>query len=145
MPTDHKEIAFESAVENYLLNKAGYSKGDRSTFDQQFCIDKILVLSFIKETQLKEWKYLENILKNKAEEALLDCLFRALNSEYEGCLMVLREGFKCYGKLFKVAYFKPASGLNPETQNLYNSNKLTVTRQLSYSNKHKNGVRTGRF
>ena len=52
--------------------------------------------------------------------------------------MVLRHGFKCFGKLFRVAYFAPASGLNPETQRLYAANRLTVTRQLQYSTKHDN-------
>jgi type I restriction enzyme R subunit len=37
-----------------------------------------------------------------------------------------------------VAYFKPASGLNPETIRLYNENILTITRQLAYSPKHNN-------
>ena len=67
---------------------------------------------------------------------MLGSLCHALNSEYEGCLAVLRNGFKCYGKHFRVAYFKPASGLNPETQALYNANKLMVTRQLFYSHEH---------
>ena len=33
---------------------------------------------------------------------------------------------------------RPASGLNPETQKLYAANRLTVTRQVRYSNKHSN-------
>ena len=71
---------------------------------------------------------------------MLDDLCRALDSEHEGCLSVLRHGFKCFGKLFRVAYFAPASGLNPETQKLYEANKLTVTRQLKYSSKHDNTI-----
>ena len=51
---------------------------------------------------------------------------------------MLRHGFKCFGRLFRIAYFKPASGLNPETIRLYNENILTVTRQLKYSAKHNN-------
>jgi type I restriction enzyme R subunit len=34
---------------------------------------------------------------------------------------------------FKLAYFKPVSKLNPETQKLYDKNILTVTRQVHYS------------
>jgi len=51
---------------------------------------------------------------------------------------VLRHGFKCFGKLFRVAYFAPASGMNPDTQKLYAANRLTVTRQLRYSARHGN-------
>jgi type I restriction enzyme R subunit len=136
MPIDHREVAFESAIEDYLLRNAGYAKGDVDSFDQVRCLDRTVLLAYIKETQPKEWNYLVTALKDKAEETLLDSLCRALDSEYEGCLMVLRHGFKCYGKLFHAAYFKPASGLNPEIQAFYDANRLTVTRQLRYSNEH---------
>jgi len=61
-----------------------------------------------------------------------------LDSKSEGCLSVLRHGFKCFGKCFRVAYFAPASGMNPNTQRLYQANDLAVYRQLRYSPKHKN-------
>nr|WP_236254685.1 type I restriction endonuclease [Mucisphaera calidilacus] len=96
------------------------------------------MLAFIKATQPDEWAYLEGIQKAKAEETLLDDLCRALDSEHEGCLSVLRHGFKCFGKLFHVAYFAPASGMNPETKKRYEANRLTITRQLKYSPKHNN-------
>jgi type I restriction enzyme, R subunit len=45
-------------------------------------------------------------------------------------LDVLRNGFKCYGKTFQVAYFQPNTGMNPETLALYHQNRLTLTRQV---------------
>lgn len=138
MPGQHTETAFESAIENHLLTKAGYKPGDKEVFDPIRCIDSTQFLPFIQDTQPKEWEYLKNLQKDKAEKILLDDLCRALDSEHEGCLMVLRHGFKCFGKLFRVAYFAPASGLNPVTQKLYASNRLTVTRQVRYSDKHSN-------
>lgn len=132
------ENAFETAIEHHLTTFGGYEKGDRDTFDTERGLFINDVIAFIQKTQPKEWEYLKNIQKDKAEETLLDDLCRALNSEHEGCLMVLRHGFKCFGKLFRVAYFAPASGLNPETEKLYAANRLTVTRQLRYSNKHGN-------
>jgi len=133
MPGQHTETAFESAIENYLLSKAGYTKGKPDTFDPARGLDPTVLLEFVQDTQPKEWAYLKKLQKDKAEATLLDDLCRALNSDHEGCLMVLRHGFKCFGKLFRVAYFAPASGLNPETQRLYEANRLTVTRQLPYS------------
>jgi type I restriction enzyme R subunit len=140
MPGQYTETAFESAIEHHLLTKAGYTKGDKDAFDAERCIDATVFLSFIQETQPKEWAYLKNLQKDKAENILLDDLCRALNSEHEGCLMVMRHGFKSFGKLFRAAYFAPASGLNPETQKLYAANRLTVTRQLKYSLKHNNTI-----
>jgi type I restriction enzyme, R subunit len=138
VPSDHTEAAFETAIEQSLLASGGYVAGDGDAFDRDRCLDPALALAFIQETQPKEWDYLKSIQKDKAEGTLLDDLCRALNSATGGCLKVLRHGFKCFGKLFRVAYFAPVSGLNPETQRLYAANRLTVTRQLRYSNAHGN-------
>jgi len=140
MASNYTEYAFESAIEQYLTTAGGYIKGINDTFDKERCLDPTILIPFIQETQPKEWAYLKNIQKDKAEETLLDDLCRALDSEHEGCLKVLRHGFKCFGKLFKIACFAPVSGLNPDTQKLYAANRLTVTRQLLYSNKHNNSI-----
>lgn len=132
----YDETAFESAIEQHLLEIGGYIEGDKDAFDRERCLDPTVLIPFIKETQPKEWEYLKNIQKEKAEETFLDDLNRALDSEHEGCLMVLRHGFKCFGKLFHIAYFAPASSMNPETLRLYKANRLTITRQLRYSEKH---------
>ena len=138
MPVDHQEKAFESAIEHHLATAGGYVKGDRDGFDVERAIFPAEVLAFVKATQPNEWAYLAGLQKDKAEETLLDDLCRALDSEHEGCLSVLRHGFKCFGKLFHVAYFAPASGMNPETKTRYEANRLTITRQLRYSSKHGN-------
>jgi len=128
----YTEAAFETTIEHHLTTKGGYAKGEPDTFDPERCLlFPQEVLTFIRETQPKEWDYLANLQKDKADETLLDDLCRALNSEHEGCLSVLRHGFKA-------AYFAPASGLNPDTQKLYEANRLTVTRQLRYSSRHGN-------
>jgi type I restriction enzyme R subunit len=139
MPGIHTEGTFESAIEGHLLTH-GYEKGDNETYDPQRALDPAVVLGFIKETQPKEWEYLENLQKDRAEETLIDDLCRALDSEHEGCLKVLRHGFKSFGKTFRIAYFAPASGLNPDIEKLYEQNRLTITRQLKYSDKHNNSL-----
>jgi len=138
MPGQHTEYAFETAIEHYLTTAGGYEKGDRDSFDTERDLFIGDVIAFIRKTQPKEWEYLASLQKEKAEETLIDDLCRALNSSHEGCLSVLRHGFKCFGKLFRVAYLAPASGMNPDTQALYAANRLTITRQLHYSAKHGN-------
>jgi type I restriction enzyme R subunit len=136
MPAQHTEQAFEAAIEQGLTASGGYEKGDPAAFDAERCVFPQDVIAFVQATQPKEWGYLVNLQKDKAQETLIDDLCRALNSEHEGCLAVLRHGFKCFGKLFRIAYFAPASGLNPDTQRLYEANRLTITRQLPYSKRH---------
>ncbi|HSV31457.1 MAG TPA: type I restriction endonuclease [Atribacteraceae bacterium] len=136
MPRPYTETAFESAIEEHLVSSGGYARGDRDAFDRERCLDAGVFLAFVRETQPKEWEYLKSLQKDKAESILLDDLCRALDSDHQGCLSVLRHGFKCFGKLFRAAYFAPASGMNPETLRLYAANRLTITRQLRYSNRH---------
>ncbi len=138
MPGRHTEKAFETAIEHCLTNGGGYGMGDKEAFDRERCVFPRDVLSFIQATQPGEWAYLAGLQKHRAGETLLEDLCRALNSDHEGCLSVLRHGFKCFGKLFRVAYFAPASGMNPDTRELYAANQLTITRQLRYSPKHGN-------
>jgi|LSQX01.3.fsa_nt_gb type I restriction enzyme R subunit len=138
MPEQYTETAFEIAIEKHLLTEGGYHKRTTDTFNPELCLDTEVFLKFIQETQPKEWEYLHNLRGAKAAETLLDDLCRALDSEHEGCLKVLRHGFKCFGKTFRAAYFAPASGMNPETQRLYDANILTVTRQVRYAKQHAN-------
>lgn len=67
---------------------------------------------------------------------MLDSLAKEL--DIKGTLHVLRHGFKCYGKTFRLAYFRPNSGLNPEAAVSYASNRLTITRQVAFTSVLKN-------
>jgi type I restriction enzyme R subunit len=50
-----------------------------------------------------------------------------------GALATLRHGFKCFGKTLRIAYFRPAHGLNPELEARYQANLVGLTRQLHFS------------
>src|SRR6516165_10687571 len=50
----------------------------------------------------------------------------------KGSLHVLRHGFKCFGKTYQMAVFKPASGMNPDTIAAYEQNIVTITRQVPF-------------
>jgi len=53
---------------------------------------------------------------------------------------VLRDGIKDTGCKFRLAYFRPSSGLNPELQQRYEANLFSVVRQLHYSEKNENSL-----
>jgi len=59
--------------------------------------------------------------------------------------MTLLKGFKTRGCHFKMAYFKPASGMNPEAQVFYYQNHFSIVRQLKYSKKNENSLDMGIF
>ena len=131
MPVDHREKAFEEAIENSLLTRGGCIRADPANFDRERCLDPTVLIPFVQETQPTEWQYLENSIKANTQTVLLDALCKTMDSQ--GSLNVLRHGFKCYGKLFRVAYFAPASGMNPDLKKAYDANRLTVARQVHYS------------
>lgn len=133
MPVNYKEMAFEAAIEAHLVELGGYEKVDSDNFDRARCLFPEILIEFIKTTQPKIWDTIVAYHNKNAEAQLIDDLTKALSSL--GMLHVLRHGFNCFGKLVRVAYFAPASGMNPETAALYAKNRLTVTRQVHFSDK----------
>ena len=139
MPIDHKERAFEAAIEHHLLTQAGYAKGDPATFDRDRAIFPAEFIGFVRATQPETWQALEKLHGGSTETILLDDLTKALDGQ-AGALAVIRHGFKCFGKLVRVAYFAPAHGMNPESKRLYEANRLNITRQVHYSTKNENSI-----
>jgi type I restriction enzyme, R subunit len=64
----------------------------------------------------------------------------AAEIERRGALDVLRNGIKDSGCKFRLAYFRPASGLNEETRRLHAANLFAVVRQVRYSTKNEKSL-----
>lgn len=131
------EKAFEGEIEQSLID-GGYVKGDPTAFDRTLALDSIALFKFIKDTQKSTWDDLVAIHGAEAERKFLYRLNHELDER--GLLDCLRHGVTDYGKKFALAYFKPVSKLNPETQKLYDKNILAVTRQVHYSTKDESSI-----
>lgn len=129
----HKEIRFEEAIEQYLIEHGGYVRGDAKAFDPQKALFPNDVISFIEKSQLAKWQAIQSFHGTKADTVLVDSLFKELTSK--GMLNVLRHGFKCFGKNFRMAYFTPNSKMNPDAWADYALNRLTITRQVRFDPK----------
>ena len=121
------EHAFESYVEEILLTKCGWTRGERDDWDKEFALFPRQVCAFIEATQPKLWTQMRALHGAGLEALLVAALVKELDAK--GSLHILRHGFKFYGKLFRLAYAKPAHGANFETLDLFNRNRLTVTRR----------------
>lgn len=137
MPSIHTEKALEEAIERHLLAK-GWTKGAPDAFDRERAIFPAAFLQFVEESQPQEYKKLVSFFGDKTNEELISRLVQVLDRD--GMLKVIRKGFDIYGVPIKTAFFKPASGLNPETIARYAQNILTVTRQLHYSTKNEKSL-----
>ncbi len=132
---NYDEFAFESTIEDTLLAN-GYASLPATEYDAEHALFSGTNLEFIRATQPKEWAKLETLHGANTESTILKDLTHWLDTH--GTLAVLRNGFKCYGRTLRVAYFKPAHGMNPELASLYASNRIGVTRQLRYSQRNTN-------
>ncbi|NLZ62566.1 MAG: type I restriction endonuclease subunit R, partial [Lentisphaerae bacterium] len=131
------EAAFETAIEAVLLSD-GYSKLASDAFEVERAIFPDEALAFIRETQGNTWEKLEALHGAETGERVLQALVKWLDTH--GTLTTLRHGFKCFGKTLRIAFFRPAHGLNPELEARYCANRLGITRQLYYSSKNKKSL-----
>ena len=128
MANQTTELAFESYVEIILRDRAGWLSGELIEWDVEQALFPARVFAFLQDTQPKLWAEMEMLHAAGLEALLINTLVKEL--DLKGSLHVLRHGFKFYGKTFRMAYFKPAHGLNDEVLALYAKNRLTVTRQV---------------
>lgn len=125
----HTEDKFEDIIERELLQLSGYHQGNPANYDPETALFPSEIINFIQTTQPTQWQRLANTSPSDAQKILITSLTKELKSR--GMLDVLRNGFKCYGKTLRVAYFQPNTGMNPETLALYQKNRLTITRQVT--------------
>ena len=137
MPKSTSEAAFETAIEAVLLGD-GYTRVDGQGFDRERAIFPGEVLAFIQATQAKVWEKLEALHGEQTGARVLESLCKWLDTH--GTLATLRHGFKCFGKTLRVAFFRPAHGLNPELEARYQANRLGLTRQLHFSPKNEKSL-----
>ncbi len=122
------EKAFESYVQEILLKQGRWTVGNISEWDKERALFPARVAAFLQETQPKLWAEMRALHGAGLEKLIVDGLVKEL--DLKGALHVLRHGFKFYGKTFRLAYFKPAHGLNEDVLAQYARNDLTVTRQV---------------
>jgi type I restriction enzyme R subunit len=128
MSSQVSERVFETYVEEILREKAGWNQGDKSEWDKDRALFPERVFEFLQDTQPKLWNEMQTLHGAGLQSLLIVALTKEL--DLKGTLHVLRHGFKFYGKTFRLAYFKPAHGLNFDVLELYSKNTLTLTRQV---------------
>ena len=132
------ENTFETAIIESLVASGGYIEGEAGAYSPELGMFKAEVLQFLQTTQTRQWDKLAAIHGEDVSNRVITRLYKEM--DLRGALDVIRNGFVDYGVRFKMAFFKPQSGLNPDTLTLYEQNRLKVVRQVYYSQK-KQGIR----
>jgi len=135
-----KEIHFEDHIVNYLTEGGvnEYHQVAKSEYDKDTTLIPIEVLTFIKQSQTDKYNQLEVQLGNATDVKLLERVAKSL--KVNKTLATLRSGIKMNGLHFNLAYFQPANNKTPEHEQWYKENRLSIIRQLAYSNKNNNEI-----
>ena len=154
MTPEISERAFEEAIECTLLRggpdacpvdatlelpsgngdglvPGGYHRRSPEDYDRSLCLIPADVVDFLLATQPREWEKLKQHHGADVKPRFLGRLSREIGRR--GALDVLRNGVKDSGCKFRLAYFRPASGLNEELQRLHAANLFAVVRQFRFS------------
>ena len=126
------EQALETAIVSDLV-KGHYVQRQPSAFDKALCLDPGPLIDFVQATQAKEWEKFRQQHKDEARTAFLKRVAEAV--EADGIVTVLRQGVKATGCKFRLAFWRPETSLNPDTETLYHANQFTVMQQVRYSEK----------
>src|SRR5687768_16893434 len=114
----------------------GYRRRRPEDYDRTVCLLPRDVVDFVLATQPREWKKLEQHYGAAVRDQFLKRL--AAEIERRGALEVLRNGIKDSGVKLRLAWFRPASGLNEETRRLHAANLFAFVRQVRYSTRNEN-------
>ena len=136
------EMGFEDVIEDSLVGAGGYLKSRPENYDTVLGFDPVELFSFIDATQSKDWAKLVLRGYGGDEAAAKKGFAKRLVAEIDvrGTIDVLRHDVTDYGVTIKLAYFKPAHGLTPELETLYQANRVSVTRQFVYESDSKKSI-----
>lgn len=122
------EKNFEDDIERWLCEHGGYAKGDPKAFDRHLALDTGALLGFVQSSQPKQWARHERNYPGSADKEFLRQFTD--NTRRRGLLDVLRNGLPITGVRFNLVFWKPETGLNPESLALYELNFLTCVNYL---------------
>ena len=114
------EYTFEFAIVESLVQHGNYSAGNAADYSPELGMFKAEVLQFLHDTQPKQWEK-NYSSRSDVENKIIQRLYKEM--DLRGTFDVIRNGFMDYGVRFKMAFFKPETGLNPETVALYDKNQ----------------------
>jgi type I restriction enzyme, R subunit len=136
-----KEDAFETEVYKLLGSMHGYRLRSEKQNDSMYgwvnpaydvanALDHELLVEFLEATQQEELMKLKDIYADWKEQ-LISRLDKKMAEK--GIVHIFKNKLEIGLIKFDMAYFRPATGRNLETQSLYEANIFSVMRQVQYT------------
>lgn len=137
MISNTSEKDYQNSIINYLENH-GYQHRNTKNYKANLFLDAQILLTFIQNTQGKNWKRFNEYYGKNSEKRFLEILINKIKSS--GTIKILREGFRDSGMHFDLFYPKPNNNKNPELFEKFSQNIFSVIDELEYEDKE-NGNR----
>ena len=133
------EKNFENNVES-IMHDAGWDVFEsnaeaQADYDRKLALKIDSLVGFVKETQPEEWAKIEGLYGSQTRERFLKRVCDELepHDDRGGVVNVLRHGIKMApGAQFRLCFFRPATGKNPDAWARYEKNRFELVRQLRY-------------
>ncbi|WP_211828716.1 type I restriction endonuclease subunit R [Kistimonas asteriae] len=141
-----KDASVEAVFQNEIIAQMqanGWQLGSGDHYDRETALYTNDVLSFVQETQPKEWAKFCKVFPTDSEQHFISHLVTQLKKadpnaidkdlRSYGTLGVLRHGLKIRNARFSLCQFMPEHSLNPETLARYKQNRCRIVPELVYS------------
>jgi len=136
------ERTFQNEIVDSML-ASGWLLGESHKYNRVTALYEEDLLSFVQESQPKEWLKYNKLYPKDAEKRLINAVVKRLDktnpntSDKElrrfGTLGVLRKEINDTPCRFNICQFEPEHNLNPDTLARYKQNRLRVVPELVYS------------
>lgn len=133
------EKNFENNVETFMGTIGWHTfptpAEGQADYDRKLALKVDSLVEFVKETQPEEWAKIEGLYGSQTRERFLKRVCDELepHDDRGGVVNVLRHGIKMApGAQFRLCFFRPATGKNPDAWARYEKNRFELVRQLRY-------------
>lgn len=137
MPGPHDEGHFEAVIAGYL-GANGWEASIGDAIDHNLALHPEDLDVFLEATQQPALNQLSALVGGPGTAKAQIRARLAREIDQRATVDVLRHGVREHGIPFRLAYFRPAHGLTPQLELLYQANRLRVVQQLRYAPGHEN-------
>ena len=130
--TDTSEKGLESLIVDSLVNDSGYTLGNPNDYDQEYAVDYIQLVEFLRNTQKKTLYQLGIEGDDYKRNDFLHRLCAQVSKR--GVVDVLRNGIQ-YNQHSIILFYGTPSPENLKIAEKFSENIFSITRQLRYSTK----------
>lgn len=129
---------YQAYILEMLRDENDYQIRPSSAFDPGYGMDTELLFSFLQTTQPDAMEKLNKLYKDKTRQTILNYINNEINKKNRSLLDVLKHGVEFdTGVALRLMYRKPANSYNPQAEELYQRNVLSVMEEVY----HKEGER----